>query len=394
MATGKIGRLLIVAAFALAALTGPVAGRPDAGGDRPVLIAGYDGGQLYATGDYRLVILSGSYHRMGVQYGHLQADAIRDIYRRLIAGLVGDDCRYGEFRRTADYIWRGYPLRYRDFLRGVAEGSGLDLTAVLMVNNLEAFDSPIYGSGCSFLAVTGRYTAGHRLIWGRNFDGTGNRFARWLEVRVLRPADGSLATASIGICGAFFTTTGFNSAGVWLALNNAGPGSGGGQRLFAPVTLLTALENSPEFSDLAMWLDTVRPDVPFNYLIDAGDGHQAASFEWHADRTVRRDIDADLLAATNHYLSSSWPQPVGMEGVESGRRYQNLCRLAGDRQGQITPAAMCDIMSVPLAEGGTLFPAADGTAWQVVADPAAQTIWLRSPLVGERWAVVKLADWW
>jgi hypothetical protein len=158
--------------------------------------------------------LSGSGYEMGWQHGSLLRDAIR-------RGVVPRFGRYVEFahllrhlppeqrravqeqlnREIFDRLERFVPQAYRDELRGIADGSGLDYPLVYRGNLLSELGQITAGrggpatlgstGGCTGFAVGGAATLDGRLLHGKNTDYLGvGVWDRHPTLVFCRPDDG------------------------------------------------------------------------------------------------------------------------------------------------------------------------------------------------------------
>ena len=194
------------------------------------------------SGQLPVVCLRGGFRQMGRQYGALLSADIRRlnrdvqrIYDELDIAIPGLSLR--EFSiRSLDL----YPVRFKDFARGVAEGAHVRLAVV--AENTEFFEyfaafagprADAAAEACSAISAWGPYTTDGTLVMGRDYDFPNfyRAFDRALVVVVLHPTDGSSATALLTWAGSVGAISGFSEHGFVLE-NNDGSTYGDPNRHF------------------------------------------------------------------------------------------------------------------------------------------------------------------
>ena len=146
-----------------------------------------------------VVSLYGAWREMGRQYGMLMQDRLAEVY-----GFVETIIDYGvgNAEKASSIIakqTRQTPYRINQFFEGAAETSGPTVEQLQAVNAVEHIGGL---PRCSAAFCWGAYTSGQMVI-GRNYDYS-EAFALLKDdvaVTVYHPADGSLATATIGYVG-------------------------------------------------------------------------------------------------------------------------------------------------------------------------------------------------
>ncbi len=341
----------------------------------------FEGGKLYTAGKIKVLELTGNYRQMGRQYGALAKEDLNAIHRTIGDVFVTKRKMPAAHLDTiARAVFDRYPARYKEIIRGMAETSGLDMKAVMLVNALEWFpkiDRLSY-ERCSGIGVWGPYTGKGPVVFGRNNDDDPVYFdfAR-MVVAVFKPNDGSIPTALINYAGVIYNATGMNGEGLFTELN-AGPWLGFSlDRISIFTTLFSYLQdyrNLEEF-DRAM-LSTL---VDLSTIVNAADTTRAYSYESTLWDTKRRNEDAEgIVAAANAFSLPGWNiSPIDPnKGDTSPTRKGNLLKLAAKHKGSITPAVMMNILDHTMANGGATHA---GTIYQVVAVPKDLKIWLKVP---------------
>lgn len=348
-------------------------------------------GHLYKHGSIDVLVLNGTYKQMGQQYGALLKQELNENYEGIVEGLRNiEELSLDDLKEFGASVYDKYPQKYKEIINGLAEASGLGLekAQVLNVQEIYVFDAlfSYYSSSqsdrCSGIAAWDSYTEDGSLIFGRNYD-LGFFNTQYVAMVIYNPVDGSIPTASFTYAGCIYTTSGMNSKGLFLELNNGSfsdPEDFTAMRMWAPINLMSFLEQASNLEQLAYFFESVRPDLA--YIVQGADMHSALSFEWatYGVRAVEPEREG-LLVATNHFADPEWGLPAIDENtVEtcSLQRRKNLLTQGEENKGMINPDVMMKIMSIPLAEGGA-FQVPNLTSYGIVAQPAELKIWVQIP---------------
>ena len=354
-------------------------------------------GTRESFGTFSLVTLSGTWRGMGRRYGELMGDKLRELYRVAVTEtLLGEQRREAEhLKGLASSFFALYPHRFKEFLRGMAETSGLDLSQHLLLNALEVVAAEsLVRPHCSGIAAWGDYTGGGPLVFGRNYDYLPEfrRYAPYLQVLVLRPADGSRPVAAVGYAGTCYVTTALNADGLFLELNNGMP-SGGAlwyeSRIPTIAALLGFLLDSTSLEELDGHFQTVRAN--FAYIVSVADDRVARCYEWPVFDVKRRpSYRPGLLVATNHFAEPDWGLPEPDDGAFwlTLTRRKNLMALGEHFKGDLGPLRMREILDTSIPDLGAT---SDLTVYQIVAVPQTRTLWLKAPEVQD-WTEIPLAE--
>lgn len=342
-------------------------------------------GELHKAGKINVLVLKGTYRQMGEQYGSLLKDELNANYNGMVKGLKDlEGLTLQDLQEFGSNIYAYYPQKYKEIVEGLAETSDLGLQKAKVLNAQELYVSAALvdwaskQKGCTGMAVWGDYSAGP-LVFGRNYD-LGPFNHQYATLVVYNPTDGSVPVASFTFAGCIYVTSGMNSSGVFLELNNGSasdPSDFTASRPWAPSDLFAFLEQSTSLKQLTAYFETTRPDLA--YIVQGADKNGAVSFEWSTSGVKVRQPDKDgLLVATNAFFDPSWGQTPedGVDFVVTRRT--NLLALAEKYKGKFTPEVMMKVISTPLEEGGA-FRAPNLTSYEIVAQPETLTMWLRIP---------------
>jgi len=401
LAAGALAALLLVLC-AGAAAAAPRAARaaaqelraqPGAPGLRAAPAASAGKAPVGRSGRLPVVCLRGGFRQMGRQYGALLSADIRRlnrdvqrIYDELDIAIPGLSLR--EFStRSLDL----YPVRFKDFARGVAEGAHVALAVVAENSELfeyfAAFVGPQAGAAagaCSAISAWGPYTRGGTLVMGRDYDFPSfyRKFDRALVVVVLHPTDGSSATALLTWAGSVGAISGFSEHGFVLE-NNNGSTYGDPNRHFLTRTpfmihLPQVLLDQTSAAGVDAAMRSYRGPYPLIWNLatrQAGYVYETTTYE-----VKRRDGEGGLAVGVNHFVDPSWPllPTRSVEGIEySELRHGNLVALAAASKGAIDVARMRSIMDTLIEAGGAT--PKDTNIYRFVAVPQTLQWWIRAP---------------
>jgi len=327
-------------------------------------------------GDIKVVSLYGSWEEMGRQYGELAGAHLRHVHNGFVASKVEEDpAKDAAVRELSTKLFSRYPYRFRKFLEGVSQSSGLSLSQLKVANAVEYAE----GFYCSAMAVWGEYSSAN-LVYGRNYDAISFKpIADDILITVYHPSDGSLAVATIGYAGELYAVNAINENGLFVELNNGMLSAGFDiffDRLSSTASLLEVMFDAQDIDYLDAFFNTHRSFASF--IIGVADEHEARSYEWCAEGTHRGDIMTPdgLMVMTNHYVNPQWPFPQPAEDslwLTYSRR-SNLLAQAERNKGLVDARMMCDLMSVPVSEGGSRH---EYTRYQLVYEPKSMKLLCR-----------------
>ncbi|EHM10827.1 hypothetical protein TheveDRAFT_1709 [Thermanaerovibrio velox DSM 12556] len=348
------------------------------------------------VGVFKVISLEGSWRDMGRAYGESMRQELLDFYRLGVEEhLMGQLGRSQEdLKALGGGFFRCYPHRFKEFVRGMAEGSGMELWRHLALGALEVAAVESLVGHCSCVAAWGEYTGGGPLVVGRNYDYLPRfkDYGRFINALCLRPADGSVPVCIVGYIGTFYVTTALNGAGLFLELNNGMP-SGGDlwyqNRIPNTLSLLSFLLDSSSLEEMEAHFLSVR--AAFASVVTVCDEDLARCYEWPVfDVKSSPVVRPGLLVATNHFTNPNWglPEPRDERSWYSVTRRNNLINLADNLKGGIDEDVMREILDTRIEDLGAT---SDYTVYQVVGSPKNRRLWLKVPhLTG--WTRLDLAE--
>lgn len=349
----------------------------------------FENGRKAAQGDIKVVDLRGTWRQMGRQYGHLMKEELEEVDLFLDIIIEASEGN----TKTAESIiavqTEQTPYRICEFFEGASETSGLTVEELQAINAVERLGGL---PKCSVAMAWDEYAASD-LVIGRNYDYSSS-FALLkdaIAVTVYHPADGSLATATIGYVGEIYAVNGLNEKGIFLELNNGTPSyknKPSEKRITGTTMLLESLFEADELSDMELFFNTVN--CSSSYIINVADKNEGKSFEWCPIGVKQggEDLPKGLLASTNYFVNPDWsfPVPDDEKCWHGLTRRKNLVDLCEQQKGKIDAEAMMKIINTTLEEGGAKN---ELTVYQMVVVPEKKTLWLQIT-GGSEWTRIDL----
>ena len=347
----------------------------------------------YKVGPVSVVDLHGTWYEMGRQYGELMKDELHDVLaflRTIIAANQGNSDKTDSIvaQQKAQT-----PYRICEFMKGAAETSGLEYDQIHMINAVERIGGLPH---CSVAIAWGDYTDGS-LVIGRNYDyadyfsAIGNDVA----VTVYHPADGALATATIGYVGEIYAVNAINEAGIFLELNNGKPSANiksPDSRFTGTTKLFDIMFDADDLNDIDLFFNTTNSSS--SSIINVADSQKGVSYEWCPIGVKHGESEnpEGLVVSTNYFLNPEWdfPVPSNEDSWDAITRRDNLIKLLDEKKGSVDVEVMQKIIATPFEEGGAML---DLTVYQMVVVPETFELWIRVlDTEDDGWYSVKLSD--
>jgi len=259
--------------------------------------------ELKYINELPVLILSGKPEEMGEAHGTLAlkpAPKVLDYPMGLLKAF-GAEGLYGVFLRTGTTMYNRFPDEYRQELDGIAKGSGIDKSKLIIGNTL--FDIKKILACSSIMIEADRSATGGPLL-GRNLDYPSlNYIHEYSLVTVYRPT-GKHAFASIGFPGLVGCLSGMNDAGLSLAILEVMELKDGQPRFNAegmPYALCyrKILEECTTIDEAKKMLDGMKRTTTTNLVL--ADRKGVAVFEVTPGHVVRRSATGGVCACTNQY---------------------------------------------------------------------------------------------
>lgn len=388
---------------------------------------------LFRLDGLPVVVVSGSPHDMGFQYGRALAAQIRTGLALYLDHQVTEEWHYpvDYQRRCAESMSKRIPPEFLEEMRGVAEGAGVDYDQVLrmhthadMVHFGHGWGKPNAAPGmdCSNFAVWGRWTTNGQLLHGRNLDwATGTGVQQSACIYVGLPASGT-PFALVTYAGCIGGVTGMNAAGLTFGemTSSSSAETLDGMPLFVIVRNL--LEHCRTIDEAVAMVKAYPRTTGWNFLMSDAKVPTARAFEVDAKNVVvfgpndRTENDPplhwpmpDCVRRTNHFLSREMQSRqcervkipyaaarAALRGLDTWRRYACLSQWIRDNRGKIDARlARALLQTAPVGGGGNLH--------SVIFEPGAKRMWVANagwsegkghPAWEQHYVPVDLTRWW
>ncbi len=337
----------------------------------------FERGRKATRGDIKVVNLKGTWRQMGRQYGKLMKKELEEVktFLDIIIEAKTGNAKMAE--TIVDQQTARTPYRISEFFEGASETSGLSVRQLQTINAVERIGGL---PKCSVAMAWDKYAASD-LVIGRNYDYSDafSLLKDAIAVTVYHPADGALATATVGYVGEIYAVNGINEKGVFLELNNGRPSAPvkcPDVRVTGTTMLFEVLFEADELSDMDMFFNTVN--CSSSYIINVADAKKGKSFEWCpvGVKQGAGDLPKGLLVSTNYYVNPDWLFLVPSDKASWGglTRRKNLINLCEQYKGRLDEKRMMEIIDKTVKEGGAKN---ELTVYQMVVVPKKKRLWLQ-----------------
>lgn len=331
----------------------------------------------FKVGPVSVVDLHGTWYEMGRQFGDLMKDELHDIYDFLQTIIAANQGNSDKTDSIVEQQKSQTPYRICEFMKGAAETSGLTYDQIHMINAVERIGGLPH---CSVAMAWGDYTDGS-LVIGRNYDYADyfSQIADDVAVTVYHPADGALATATIGYVGEIYAVNAINEAGIFLELNNGKPSANiksPNYRFTGTTMLFDIMFDADDLNDIDLFFNTTNSSS--SSIINVADSQKGVSYEWCPIDVKHGESEnpEGLLVSTNYFLNPEWdfPVPSDADSWNAISRRENLLKLLDSKKGSVDVSVMQDIIATPFEEGGAML---DLTVYQLIVVPETFELWIR-----------------
>ena len=331
----------------------------------------------FKVGPVSVVDLHGTWYEMGRQFGDLMKDELHDIYDFLQSIIAANQGNSDKTDSIVEQQKSQTPYRICEFMKGAAETSGLTYDQIHMINAVERIGGLPH---CSVAMAWGDYTDGS-LVIGRNYDYADyfSQIADDVAITVYHPADGALATATIGYVGEIYAVNAINEAGIFLELNNGKPSANiksPNYRFTGTTMLFDIMFDADDLNDIDLFFNTTNSSS--SSIINVADSQKGVSYEWCPIDVKHGESEnpEGLLVSTNYFLNPEWdfPVPSDADSWNAISRRENLLKLLDSKKGSVDVSVMQDIIATPFEDGGAML---DLTVYQLVVVPETFELWIR-----------------
>mgnify|MGYP003638995998 CR=1 FL=1 len=355
----------------------------------------FAGSSVTYYGNTPVLKLSGSYLQMGQDYGQDLRFQLNQALSVLKKYYINEShLTYPQLVQQANLLYNRFPNNLQQFMQGEAQGSGLTLDDVKILNAMETFnelleDAPRFK--CAFVFLPASHTTTNSTFIGRNYDYSPplNTLAQYLTVTILNDGK-SVPTAFISIAGEIYCPSCVNAKGVFMELND-GSASGGSKvqtsRASMLSGMLTTLQHSNDLSQANQQLKQLDSD--FSLIVNAADEKQSDSFEYSTTLGQQHYSSASTLISTNYFLDPAWgssiPKPNNISTALGITRRNHLLNLTNNTS-PIDIAQFKTLMAKRLLAGGAAW---DFTVYQLIYDTSTQALYVRYNHAGD-WTAIPM----
>jgi isopenicillin-N N-acyltransferase-like protein len=296
-----------------------------------------------------VVLVEGSHYEMGMQIGLDRRDVICQmlaVYRRYFEeeaekiGIADWDEAILHARKYLPFAEESLP-QYVEELQGMADGTGVAINDLLVLNCMEAITQDVLHTSCTSLAAAPEVTADGSLLVGHNEDWLPDDQQTVYLVHA-RPAD---EPAYLAITyGGLLPNIGFNQHGIAQCCDSVYPNDAhiGVPRIFVSRSVLAA--RTP--ADAIRAALNRRRAAGYNHLIVHVSGEMYNVEVSAQDFDVIYGIEG-ILAHTNNYLSRRMRaiEKDSDELIASRVRYNRASRLMRSQRGKLSFKSFQAILS-------------------------------------------------
>ena len=347
-----------------------------------------EGGKLYYAGKINVVVMKGSFHQMGRQYGALLKNELNEFYDMAVTQyLIGEKkMPYEKILSGSRKEFDELPFYVREWVRGMGETSGLGLDKQI-IQSLALVPVIMGGFGCSGLLAWGEYTPDGSTVAARNWDMSAPvlvPYQKFLTVAVFNPVGSGQGVADINYAGQITWQSAMNQSGLFYDLQNgmmSDPYSAK-NRLNSNSALMSMMLNSTSLDQVDAFFNSTRAEG--GLIINVADSKQGYCYEWGTfDYRRRVDDPKGLMADSNNYVDPSWPVameiPNGKPAAFTKERRANLLAQGGKNKGKIDAGKIMEIFDTRIPDGGPTFPSGLDvkTYYSIVAVPKELKLWLQ-----------------
>lgn len=357
-------------------------GTPQTGATRTIARSG--AGFLEELDGYRVLHLKGEPYAMGYQHGALLKEDIQENIHYLFEVKAKD--------ATVDFLGKKFspkqlisliaagqqahvPERFREELRGLADGAGCSLEDAIAANFIpELFH-------CSGFALMNGATRDGTLYHGRVLDYSIDWKLQEHAVLIVAEPAGRVPFVNVTYAGFIGSVTGMNAEHV-----SVGEMGGGGRGHWdgTPMALLVrrVLEEAKTLDDaVAIFRDTPRT-CEYYYVVADGDEKNAVGLaaRWDTFEVVRPGEAHPRL-----------PEPTADTVLLSaGNRYKELARRVRERAGSLDAESALRLMDCPVAMKSNLH--------NVLFEPLSTKFWVANasadgqPAATQKYFAFQLSD--
>ena len=293
------------------------------------------------------LVLTGSPHERGLIHGERFAEEIRMNVETYLTRFAQHGAEEEVVRRQAsEYVplveeWNS---NYASELRGIADGSGLPIEEVMLLNVRYEILYASYSEqtaetdGCTSFGLLPTATADGKTYVGQNWDWA-SPIADTLLVTEVHQSDGSnhIAITEAGIVGG---KMGVNEHGIGLVINGLVSPDDGEYPFRKPFHLRCREILDATRYDSALESIIATPHAcSANYIVGHGDG-EVIDIETSPNRTDYIYPRDGIVTHANHFMTSGFESRMERQFPDSLYRANRLHRLLEHQRGEIDAATI------------------------------------------------------
>jgi len=312
-----------------------------------------------------VLTVAGTPYEMGYAHGRLLGDRVRDFVAKVTTGMlqgmgVGEEKLDGAYAAMEPLI----PPHYKEEMRGLADGSRLDLKAVQRAHAIP--DLSEYH--CTFFAAWGKATRNGHLYQIRALDYATDAHIQDNAAIIIHKPKGYHAFANIGWTGFIGVVSGINDRKV--AMSEIGDNFGAQHETLQgepmPFVMREVLERCANVGEATKVLQSARRTSSFLFLVGDAKAPDARAYVTASD--FCRVYTDKTLPFEGRRLPQTLYMSMGVDSDWNGKVYQVLKARHGSIDESV---AMADVMT-GLGTGSLHAVAFDATAlklWVANAGP-------------------------
>jgi hypothetical protein len=321
-------------------------------------------GYLEIVDGHPVLHLKGTPYEMGWQHGQLLKNQIKEVVHHLFEvkakteklEFLGQRLNPRQIAEAINTMQQPFiPARFKEELRGLADGSGLPLADLVAANGIpELFH-------CSGFALLKQTTADGEVLHGRVLDYAVDWRLQEFPVAIVAEPHGRIPFVNVTYAGFIGSVTGMNAAAV--SFGEMG-GSGLGLWHGTPMAFLMrrGLEEAHDLDEAVAVFRDAKRTCEYYYVFADGRRNQAVGVDGGALR-----FELVPPGAQHPRLPTPVPHTVLLS---AGQRYGNLCAATARvlQGGKFTIDQAWRMMDAPVAMNSNLH--------NVLMQPATGKLWI------------------
>jgi len=281
---------------------------------------------------------------MGYQHGRLLKDQIKILYKDYLLATLKEKTKdekrfkvyFNLFKQKAKELEKFIPQEYKEEMKGIADGSGLAYSDVLIMHTfLDVLSCPkFFKKGfktCTNFVVLNEATENSQLIHGRNLSWPSRGLLEKNSVVIFyQPKNGNafVALSWPGICGVL---TGMNEEGLTLGETSVGTAESSLSGIPAFVLFRQTLQYSDTLYDAIRIIASSERTTGYTLTLSDVKLNKACVIEFTNQHYAVRFPQNNQLISTNHYQDSALFETMKSvypdRKLEDSSSYQRLIRM-------------------------------------------------------------------